>query len=257
MPKSVSRHRQIKALCDIALHKLRRDGLASFLKSGTERLRHLYASKQAPSDFDRQYGTDTGGIVPLWKLQIRSSHQRDGVRYQASDPDFVRRAIEALPIRPKDFQYVDVGSGKGLTLLVASEYPFRRILGIEFSAELHAIATENIRKHPRPKCQDVSSVLADAANYDFSAENTILFLYNPFGKDVLQSMLEKLRASVVQDDREIYVVYSHSVFSQVFDESGFLERMQVPIEAAVYRHLPAHDILHDSPRPHIHVVRKN
>jgi hypothetical protein len=258
MPEAVNRHSsQIRTLCYIALHKFRQDGLAGVLKSSIESLRYLCASKQAESAFDRQYGTDTGGIVPLWKLQIRSPHHKEGVRYQASDPDFVRKAIDVLPIRPEHFLYIDVGSGKGLTLLVASEYPFRRVLGVEFSTELNSIAAENIRKHQKRKCRDVSSILADAATYEFPTENTVLFLYNPFGKHVLQRMLDNLRISLVQNDREIYIVYTNPIFSQMLDESDFLERVELSIDAAVYMHSPMHSILLHDTRPHIHVVREN
>jgi hypothetical protein len=257
MPETISGRSQVRTLLRFGLRKLRQDGFAAVLKSGIEGVRRLAISKQAQSAFDRRYGTDTAGTIPLWKLQIRSPHHEEGVRYQASDPDFVRKAIEILQIPLERFQYIDVGSGKGLTLLVASEYPFRRVLGIEFAAELNAIAAENIRRLKAPKCQDVSSILADAASYQFSAEDTVLFLYNPFGKDVLQRMLDNLRILLERNDHEVYIVYSNPIFSQIVDQSGFLERLDLPIEAAIYRHSPAHAVLQHDSRAHIHVVGEN
>lgn len=256
----VGRHgSRIKALFRIALHKFRQGGVTGVLGSSIGSLRHLRDQGQAQSAFDDQYGTDTGGIVPLWKLDIQSPNQTEGVRYQASHPDFVRKAIECLPIRPEEFLYIDVGSGKGLTLLVASEYPFRRILGVEFSAELNWIATENIRKRraTKSRCEQVSSILADAASYEFPAENSVLFLYNPFGKDVLQRVLGNLKASLAQNDREIYIVYSNPILSNLLDHSDFLKRLELPIDAAIYTHSPARSVLHNGTRPHIHVVREN
>ncbi|MGY4286399.1 SAM-dependent methyltransferase [Bradyrhizobium sp. LM2.7] len=235
----------VKALARTALQKFRQDGVSGVLKSCIASLRRLHDRREVRSAFDREYGTDTGGVVPLWKLDIRSPNHEQGVRYQASDPTFVRTAIENLPIRAEDFLFIDIGSGKGLTLLVASEYPFRRILGVEFSAELNSIAAENIRKHRTagPKCKHVFSILADAAGYEFPPENTILFLYNPFSKEVLQRMLENLRTSLAQSDRKIYIVYSNPVFLQPLDEAEFLERLNLPIDAAVYAHTPARSIV--------------
>lgn len=229
---------QTKALTLVVWHKLRRDGIRSFLLRGTEKLRGWRARGQTRSAFDMEFGTDTDGIVPLWKLRIESPYREQGVRYQASSPDLIRAAIENLPIQPGEFVYVDIGSGKGRTLLVASEYPFRRVIGVEFSPELNAVAAENIRKYQglKRKCNDVSSVCADAANWEFPAENTMFFLYNPFGEDVLRRMLVNLKTSLTRNDREIYMVYSHPIFAHLLDDSDFLQRIDTPIEAAVYRH---------------------
>lgn len=229
---------QTKALTLVVWHTLRREGMRRFLLRGTEKLFASRAHGQLRSPFDQEFGTDTDGIVPLWKLRIDSRYREQGVRYQASNPDFIRSAIENLPIRPEDFVYVDIGSGKGRTLLVASEYPFRRVIGVEFSPELDAVAAENIRKYhsSKRKCEDVSSVCADAANWEFPTQNTMFFLYNPFGEDVLRRVLINLRTSLTRYDREIYIVYNHPIFAQVLDSSDFLQRVEAPIEAAVYRH---------------------
>jgi hypothetical protein len=212
--------------------------MRSFLRRGTEKLRAWHAHGQTQSAFDQAFGTDTDGIVPLWKLRIESPYREQGVRYQASDPDFIRTAIENLPIQPEEFVYVDIGSGKGRTLLVASEYPFRRVIGVEFSPELNVVAAENIRKYQgsKRKCDDVSSVCADAANWEFPADNTMFFLYNPFGEDVLRRVLVNLKTSLSRNDREIYIVYNHPIFAQLLDRSDFLQRIDAPVEAAVYRH---------------------
>ena len=55
--------------------------------------------------------------------------------------------LSALPIDYRDFTFIDIGSGKGRTLLMASDYPFRRIIGVELLPELHRIAQENVRKY--------------------------------------------------------------------------------------------------------------
>jgi len=259
MQEAVNRHcGRIRAICRIFLHKFRQDGVKGVLKACIGSLRHLRPGR-AQSAFDHQYGTDTGGIVPLWKLEIQSPNQKEGVRYQASNPDFVRTAIESLPIRPEDFLFVDIGSGKGLILLVASEYPFRRILGVEFAAELNEIAAANLRKRKlaNPACEQVSSVLADAASYEFPTDDTVVFFYNPFGRNVLQRVIENLRNSLARNDRQVYIVYSNPIYSDLLDNVDFLERLELPIDAAIYAHSPARRVLHHGTSPHIHVVHEN
>ena len=56
-------------------------------------------------------------------------------------------ALRDLPINDfSQYTFVDVGSGKGRMLFVAAEYPFRRVVGVEFSNQLHVEALENIKR---------------------------------------------------------------------------------------------------------------
>ncbi len=207
--------------------------------------------------FDSEFGTDTEQIVPLWKLDISSPNRSDGTRYQAIDAQPLRMAIEALPITPQEFTYVDLGSGKGRSLLVASEYPFKRVLGIEFSEELHTVAAENIRryKNPRQKCENVASLFFDAAAYTFPPENTVVFMYDPFNEAVLSRVLENLRTSFRQGTKSLYIIYFNPALASLIDKEAFLERIEIPVSAAVYRvcgaltHLPDRGLIGDVASP--------
>src|SRR5262249_10509488 len=81
-------------------------------------------------------------------------------------------------------------------LLLASRYPFREIIGIEFSHELHQIAENNIAiyKDRRQKCRRIGSICVDAADYVPPATNLVAFFFNPFSDvvfaDVLNNMWE-------------------------------------------------------------------
>ena len=135
---------------------LRRYGVAGTVREALRLLRTRRAgeaAKRRSLDFDRRHGVDTAGIVRLGALRIESPNRDLGVRYQPSDPDDFRSLVEALPIDPKDYVLVDLGSGKGRVLLLASEFPFRRVVGVEFSQELNEIAERNValtRQRPPP-----------------------------------------------------------------------------------------------------------
>ena len=49
-----------------------------------------------------------------------------------------------LDVDHREFSFVDYGSGKGRVLMLAAAYPFRRILGVEFSESLDRVARDNI-----------------------------------------------------------------------------------------------------------------
>jgi SAM-dependent methyltransferase len=258
MPRrSYNLGQRLLAFCSAALHKLRHEGVTGVSRACVNMLREWYRAKRARigSRFDQEFGTDTEGVVRLWKLDINSQHRNEGIRYQTMDPNSVRAAIENLPIKPEEFVYVDLGSGKGRTLLIASEYPFRRVVGVEFSLELHTIATENIRRYlTKRKCENVSSFNIDATTYDFPPDNMVIFLYNPFGETVFRRVLENLKISLAQNDQQVYIIYFNPVFAPLLDSSAFLERIEVPIPpgrsyvsgsvpAAIYQHGPGSQAL--------------
>jgi hypothetical protein len=114
------------------------------------------------SEFDREYGVDTdgkfGGWTYLSDLDIPSPNWFDANDYAAIEPLRFKRVLAKLNIAFEDYTFVDYGSGKGRALLLASEFPFKRIIGLEFSPELHSIAEDNIRRcRSRPqKCREIA-----------------------------------------------------------------------------------------------------
>lgn len=236
-----SRVDRLRALWSKLRDRRRRDGFAATAKSlvrvSVEWYRGQFA-RAGGDEFDREFGTDTGGVIPLWRLRIGSRYRNQGARYQASPPQIVRELIERIPIQHDEFVYVDLGSGKGRTLLVASEYPFKRIIGVEFSPELHAVAEENIRRYQsdRRRCSDLTSICADASNFELPAENLVLFLYNPFGEEVLSHVLMNLERSLAGNERGIYVLYWNPVQRQLLDSCPFLRQVEQTDAFVVYSH---------------------
>ena len=100
------------------------------------------------SEFDRKFGVDTDGEFGGWTflsdLNIPSPNWIEGHNYAGIEPERFFAIFEKLPVRFEDFVFIDFGSGKGRALLLASEYPFKKIIGIEFSPQLNAIAKRNI-----------------------------------------------------------------------------------------------------------------
>ena len=179
-------------------------------------------------EFDRRHGTDTAGIVRLGALRIESPNRDLGVRYQPSDPDGFRSLVEALPVDLKDYVFMDLGSGKGRVLLLASEYPFRRVVGVEFAQELNEIAERNVALYDsaRRRCGDVRTVTADAADYLLPEEPVVLYLYNPFAPEVLRRHLQRNRDSLERGSRPVYVLVTGArELVGVLEAAGF-ERLR-------------------------------
>jgi hypothetical protein len=179
--------------------------------------------------FDEQFGLDTSQTVRLNEMEL--DHAASAVQasyYQPSSPAVFRQIAEDLQLEWERFTFVDCGSGKGLVLLLASELPFKRIQGIEFAANLHRTAVENIRKFQSPaqRCRQIEAVCADATNYSFAPEPTVFYLFNPFGEQVLNGFLENIERSWKEHRRELYFVYVEPFFVELFDRRPFLMRVK-------------------------------
>lgn len=93
--------------------------------------------------FDLRYGTDTVSFAQLGNLTIGSQNAGEGTPYEPTRLRLVRRVLSALNPSPNG-AFVDIGCGKGRVLLLAAEFGFRRVTGVEFAKELCEIARDNI-----------------------------------------------------------------------------------------------------------------
>lgn len=163
--------------------------------------------KYAAHSFDRRFGTDTSSFVELRDVHVDSGNKRYGERYQPSPVHSLRRLLKRLDIRHEDFAFVDFGSGKGRTLLVAGEFPFKQVRGVEFSEDLHRHAERNIQRYPRRAAARVEAVHGDATTFTLPTDPLVAYFFNPFTRPVLESVLANIVASAAMVPRRIIVVY--------------------------------------------------
>jgi hypothetical protein len=121
-----------------------------------------------------------------------------------------------------------MGSGKGRALLVASEFPFAKIVGVEISRELSGIAGQNVARYRSvsQRCTTFSLHCADATNYTFESEPLVLFLSNPFGRESVRRVLANLEASLVASPREAYLIYINPWFEILVRNAPFLRKVR-------------------------------
>jgi hypothetical protein len=207
--KSQSAWRLVRALAADG----RQNGVrhAASLASRSLRGLELRSRPQAliASEFDRRHGVDTSGFVRIASMDIDSPNYVHAVYYKASEPDQFNAALCKLPIRYEDYTFVDYGSGKGLTLLLASEFPFRRIVGVEFAKDLHAIALENIGRYrsDTQRCHQVEPLCLDATALEPPAGPLVCYFYDPFETCILEKVLERIERSYAATPRDIIVIY--------------------------------------------------
>jgi SAM-dependent methyltransferase len=166
-----------------------------------------------PSEFDLAFGVQTDGDRDGWTylsdLDIPSSNWISGIDYRGIEPERFAAALRSVAMEPANFTFIDFGSGKGRALLLASQLPFRRVIGIEFSPELHAIAQRNIHLFPHgpDACSTVESRCMDFLDFDLPPDPSVLFFYDPCSETIFRSLLEKIRASLLAYPRLVHLIY--------------------------------------------------
>lgn len=178
--------------------------------------------RRTTDDFDLRHGTDTAGIEPLWRFEIRSPNARFGVRYQTTGEQELVDTLKCLHEDPHAFTFIDLGCGKGRALLVASNLGFIQVIGVEFARELVDIARMNIAKM---RISNAVVMHDDAAEFHFPDTDMIVYLYNPFSQEVVRKVVTNLQKSSA---KTIYLIYSDPKFAEAFDSSGFLNRLGCP-----------------------------
>jgi SAM-dependent methyltransferase len=155
------------------------------------------------------FGVDNEGNVALSDLAIDSENRALGFPYVPSPGLLVDTLLANVGHDLSRFSFVDLGSGKGRVLLVASHYPFREVVGVEFSPELNQAAEANIRKYQSPlrRCWRVRSVCADAATFAIPEPDCVLYFNNPFAEPVFAQVLDNVRAAHQRSRGKFYVLY--------------------------------------------------
>jgi SAM-dependent methyltransferase len=136
--------------------------------------------------------------------------------------------MSSLALSLEDFVFIDYGSGKGRALLLASEFPFKKVIGLEFSPELHRIAERNIQNwtSPRQRCKFVSSICIDFLDFVIPEDPAVLFFFDPCSEKMFSRVLEKI-GICLQDRRSelclVYVAPSRKV--HLLESALFLEKV--------------------------------
>ena len=177
---------------------------------------HLAANRS----FDERWGTDTADIMRMSALDFPVHMARQCVAYEASRPEIIDEIISLLIIDPAEFTFVDIGSGKGMVVICAAIQGFRQTLGLEFSHELIVIARNNASLVAKQTTLNAipEFIQGDAKEFEAPGGPLLLYLYNPFGKTILNAFLDRVEASARRDRRPIYLAYANPHWAEVIND---------------------------------------
>lgn len=190
------------------------------------RLADIIASRLT-ANWDRKHAVDTGGRIPLSAAGIKVSgdHARQGYDVVSTPTSVFAFISRFFPGRRSDYSYLDIGSGKGRTVLLASEMGFRICLGIEFASFACEIARRNVQSFIGSGVQRSPCLIVNdcATKFEFPAGNLVLFFNNPFSDEIWRQVVPRLVATG-KEDRDVTVILIGSFPDKIRDAADELAR---------------------------------
>ena len=197
-------------------------GISGSIRIARTNSKHLFSNlrlshpkeKVIPCDknleFDMKWGVDTIGIYNPVKSEVIGQNWIYGSKYEGCNPHKLHEVLDNLSIRFADFSFIDFGSGKGRAILVASQFQFKKIIGVEYSKVLCEISKQNIEQSPEGfmKCRKIEIVCMDASKFSIPQGPLVIFLFNPFGRPVMKKIIINVSVSFKQSPRQIIVIYA-------------------------------------------------
>jgi hypothetical protein len=235
------------------LPEIERTGAKLKERTRPDRLKHDYREyllmlheRMLDPPIEQLFFKPTKDPVALANLTIRGTNREYGHDYRPSPCALFEWTIAALNHDLSRLTFVDHGAGKGRALLLASQFPFHAIGGIEFAEELHDDATMNIAQFPRSrmKCRNVECVLDDASQVGPPDGESVHYFFNPFAPEVFAEVLNNLVVSYRKKPRRLYLILvDPPEVTDMIDRSGVFQRLEPPlIERAKMKLLSPYEV---------------
>ena len=194
-------------------------------------LAHLsrWNSRRRDRRFDERFGVDTyepfdeqdkGGLP----AELRAS----GLNYVPTSVGMFERIVRHSKVNPRDYDFVDLGSGKGRTLLLAAKLGFRSVAGVEADARLARIADSNVRSWVQKRSLIRPTVIEmDARQAPLPSGNLFVFMFHPFEGAIFERVAERLANAAREHGRALVVAYHNDVCGDSLERTGAFRRIHV------------------------------
>lgn len=154
---------------------------------------------------ERRLGIRTTGSISGSEMEFDA----ESFGYQPVPFASFDAAMRHVAVRPGEDVFIDYGCGMGRAVVLAAQFPFRRVIGVERSNSLSTIARDNIdRASSKLRCGDVSIATIDARDYEVPDDATLVFLFNPFDEAIVLAVLARIYDSIRANPRTLSIIYA-------------------------------------------------
>jgi SAM-dependent methyltransferase len=161
--------------------------------------------------FDKIYGVHTSGRISLSATSVERSKAIQATQYAPVNAWALRHLFRDLNL-PKSLRFADIGCGLGRACMLAAEYGFVRVTGVDIVPEFCQVARDNAAAF-RSRVVDstaINIVNADALEYTRVTDDDVFFLYKPFesSSGFLEIVLANLAERARQSERTRIIIYT-------------------------------------------------
>jgi SAM-dependent methyltransferase len=206
---------------------IRRFGVLGFLRELRSRAIYRYQDlryRVTNYYYERRLRVETIGQVHMKDLGFANA---DFVFYDPTGYGAIYAALDKIPLDKSRSTFLDYGCGKGRAVIAAATLPFRRIIGIEISDRLLAIAQKNLDTMRHKRCECVELLHMDATPYVVPEDVNLIYFYNPFTGQVLHTVVSNIYDSYRRSPREMYIVFFYNhYFENLIKNQNWLTRIE-------------------------------
>lgn len=188
-------------------------------------IRKIYAGWTRVHPFDVAHGIDTSGFVAASECTTDRALATRISPYVGSQPSIIRAALARLP-EPEQYAFVDIGCGKGRPLVVASELPYQRVLGVELAAHLAQVGQANAKTIAvrYPERTPIEIRVGNACAVEAPATKVVYYMYHAFNRVLVDALVANLERQLGADLEHAFFVYYDPVHSAALDNSPCFAR---------------------------------
>ncbi len=178
--------------------------------------------------YEKKLGINTHSIVNLNSLTLAGENSEQNHHYQGASYFILFSIFNKLPEDIKNSNFVDYGCGKGRALFVAEQCGFTKLIGVDIAKELIDDANTNKLVYKKKNNQsEFHFLFNDATTFQIPENTSVFYFFNPFGKDIMQKVIQNIKESLKQNPRKIYCIYLNPKYKSVFDHSGFKQFCEI------------------------------
>ena len=196
---------------------------------------HVMTHPPVIHPFDQLHGTDTSGLIPGSVIvQGTAAKVEELTAYYGVAPSILHGLLDIWLHRtaPQPIEktvFLDIGAGKGRAMLLASQFPFLRIEGVELNPDLARIASANISLWNNDLQANALSPLtlhhADATTHPLPLEPTLAFLFHPFELPLLRRFLRHIETSQAAHPKPFDLLYANAEHDSYLDHHPAFTRL--------------------------------
>jgi SAM-dependent methyltransferase len=219
-----------------AIALVRREGVVGSMSHVASIAYWTYVTYRDDTRFDRRYGIETSRVESDYLADVRSDHVAGATYYEASKQRDFAKMMGLIPVDRRAVTFIDAGCGKGRVLFFAALDGFENIVGVEFSDALASVASTNAElfKRRTKTTASISVLTQDVATFEFPDTDVVLYLYNPFGAELMQIVIDRVVGFAARTKRRVYIAYRNPKCAALFESHPSIATIASDPAYAVY-----------------------